>query len=233
MKRQTVSERISKHIHNLGNPDDKVWGRAQGYLLRYYGVKALDQLIAACSAPDPQVRWRSAWVLGYTHEPRAYETLLRLTQDPSGYVRYDAAVALGVLGDERAIVPLISLMLQPDEESCVDSAASMGLVRLGKSAIPALLEVLAHGTETHQGIAASVLGSLHSEHATALIAALLLSPNENIRITGIEALAEIGNEEGLALIKPCQRDTAVRWFACSNFLRRMIFRQEDVYAAGF
>jgi HEAT repeat protein len=211
MKRQTVQERISKHIHDLSSIDKKISARAEGYLLRYYGVKALDQLITACFDPDPQMRWRCAWVLGHTHGTRAYETILRLmTQDPSGFVRYDAAVALGILGDERAIAPLISLMLQPDEENCVDSAASMGLVRLGKSAIPSLLEVLNHGTETHQCIAAWVLGSLHAEQATALIAVLLSSPNENTRITGIEALAEIGNEDCLTLIKPCQHDSIAR-----------------------
>jgi len=85
--------------------------RAEGYLLRWYGVRVLDPLIAACSDPNMQVRYRSAWVLGYTHDPRAYETIVQVTQDSHGFVRYDAAIALGILGDERAIAPLISLML--------------------------------------------------------------------------------------------------------------------------
>src|SRR5450755_4558821 len=98
LKQQRVQERISKHIHDLGSADQKVSLRAEGYLLRWYGVRALEPLIAACSDPNMQVRYRSAWVLGYTHDSRAYETILQVTRDPDGFVRYDAAIALGILG---------------------------------------------------------------------------------------------------------------------------------------
>jgi HEAT repeat protein len=210
MNQQRVQDRIRKHIRDLGSADQTVSTRAEGYLLRWYGVKALEPLIAACSDPDPQVRYRSGSVLGYTHDPRAFETILRLTQDPSGFVRYDAAIALGILGDERAIKPLTSLLLQRDEEHYVDSAAAMGLVRLGPSAIPALLEILIQGSEAHQCAAAAVLGGLKAEQAIVPIASLLSSPDENTRITGIEALAEIGTADCLALISPCQSDPDTR-----------------------
>jgi len=184
--------------------------RAENYLLRWYGARALEPLIAACSDPNMQVRYRSGWVLGSTHDARAYEPILQLTQDPDGFVRYEAAIALGILGDERAIVPLISLMQQPDEEHFVDSAAAMGLVRLGQTAIPALLEILTRGPEAHQCDAAWVLGRLKAEQAVVPLASLLTSLNEDTRIAGIEALAEIGNADCLALIKPLQSDPVPR-----------------------
>lgn len=210
MKQQRVQERINKHIRDLGSSDQKVSARAEGYLLRWYGVRALEPLIAACSDPNMQVRFRSAWVLGYTHDPRAYETILQVMRDPDGFVRYDAAIALGILGDEHAIAPLISLMQQPDEEHFVGSAAALGLVRLGQAAIPALLEILTHGADSARWMAASVLGSLKAEPAIASLASLLTSPNEDTRIAGIEALAEIGNADCLALIRPLQNDAAPR-----------------------
>jgi len=40
------------------------------------------------------------------------------------------------------------------------------------------------------------------------LTSLLSSPNEHTRIAGIESLAEIGNAECLALIKPLQSDPA-------------------------
>jgi len=210
LKQQRVHERICKHIRDLGSPDQKVAIQAERYLLRWYGVRALEPLIAACSDPNPQVRFRSGWVLGYTHDPRAFETILKLTQDPDGFVRYDAAIALGILGDERAISPLISLMQQPDEGHSVDSAAAMGLVRLGQAAIPALLEVLARGAEEHQCKAAYILGSLKAEQAIPSLTSLLSSPNEHTRIAGIESLAKIGNADCLALIKLLQSDPVPR-----------------------
>jgi HEAT repeat protein len=133
-------------------------------------------------------------------------------------VRYDAAIALGILGDDRAIVPLVSLMQQPDEPSSVDSAAAMGLVRLGNRAVPALVEVLKQGTHSGRGLAASVLGSIGDTRAIEPLTALLASEDESTRIAAIEALAEIGGERCLALIRqrpgdpsPGVRENATYW----------------------
>ena len=126
-----IHKRIRKHVRDLDNSDQKVSARAEGYLIRYYGARALEALNDACSHPHPQVRFRSVWALAYTHEPRVYDTILRLTQDPEGSLRYDEAIALGILGDERALAPLVALMQQRDLEGAVDGAAAMGLVRLG------------------------------------------------------------------------------------------------------
>src|SRR5579872_3031502 len=89
--------RIKHHIANLNSPDQKVSARAEGYLIRYYGARALEQLTEACSHPNPVVRFRAVWALAYTHDPRAYETILHLADDADERVRYDATIALGIL----------------------------------------------------------------------------------------------------------------------------------------
>ena len=201
-----AAKRVREHVANLGNPDEKIARRAEDLLIRYYGSRALEPLIEACSEADASARSRAVWALGKTRDPRAYETILRLTSDPKGYVRYDAAIALGVLGDERAIAPLVALMQTPDARHCVDSAAAMGLDRLGKPAVPALLEVLQNGTTEARCLAADALGGVGDDRAVGPLATLLSHDDKDVRIAAIEALAQIGGSDCLALIQRCLQD---------------------------
>src|SRR5579862_2897869 len=107
--------RIARHIKNLSSEDERASVRAEHNLIRYYGARALSQLILACDHPMPQVRFRAVWALAATRDSRAYETVLRLTLDQDERVRYDATLALGKLGDERAIDALFKMILQKDE----------------------------------------------------------------------------------------------------------------------
>ena len=76
------SKRITEHIETLGHPGINVACRAEGYLVRYYGVRAVVPLIEACSHTNPQVRFKAARALGRIGDRTAIETLLRLTEDP-------------------------------------------------------------------------------------------------------------------------------------------------------
>jgi HEAT repeat protein len=201
-----AAKRIKEHVANLGNPEGEIARRAEDSLIRYYGGRALEPLIGACADANPQVRSRAVWALGKTRYPRAYETILRLTDDPEGYVRYDAAIALGVLGDERAIASLVALMQKPDEQHCVDSAAAMGLDRLGQPAVPALLNVLQSGSNEARRLAASVLGSIGDRGAVEPLARFLTHSDKDLRIAAIEALAQLGGSDCLALLQPCLQD---------------------------
>lgn len=201
-----VKRRIGQHIANLNDPDNKVSSNAEWYLIRYYGIRAFEPLVEACSHPNPIVRLRAAWVLGHTHDPRAYETILRLTEDPDGKVRYDAAIALGILGDIRSVASLIALMSSPDDQSCIDSAAAMGLVRLGRPAVSSLLPLLQSGTPSLRRMAASVLGGIGDDVAIEPLATLLSDDEPDARIAGIEALAEIAIPRCRILIRGCLTD---------------------------
>ncbi len=207
-------KRIQQHIETLNSLDQKLAYRAQGYLMRYYGSRALEPLIAACDHPNYNVRFRAAWALAHTRDPCAYETLLRLTRDPAPEVRYDAAVGLGILGDERAIEPLIELMSTPDLEHSVDGAAAMGLERLGEPAVPALLALLQSATPSVRVTVAYTLGGIGDASAIEPLSRLLLEEEDGLRIAGIESLAEIGGVECFALIQTCLEDVSER--VCEN-----------------
>ena len=191
-RRGSTAERIAYHISNLGSPDRTVARRAEFHLMRHYGARALEPLIAACDSPNAQVRYRAVWLLGRTRDPGAYDTILRLTRDPDGEVRYDAALALGSLGDARAVEPLIILLQEPDTEYCVDSAAAMGLDRLGVVAVPAVMEVAEHGNGHARVMAISVLGGIGGDGVAELLTTLASDADEQARVAAEEALEEIG-----------------------------------------
>ena len=203
-------KRIQQHIETLNCPDQKLALRAEGYLMRYYGSRSLEPLMTACDHPNYIVRFRAAWALAHTHDPRAYETLLHLTRDPAPEVRYDATLGLGILGDERAIEPLIELMSTPDLEHYVDSAAAMGLERLGEPAVPALTPLLQSATPSVRVTVAYTLGGIGDTSAIEPLSRLLLEEEDDLRIAGIESLADIGTAECLALIQPSLNDVSER-----------------------
>ena len=121
--------RIAGHIEALADSDPKVSFRAERRLIRF-GAKAIPQLIAEADSPNPQVRFRLAWVLGKTRDPAAFDTLCQLAKDVNSEVKYDAVLALGELGDPRAVPVLNGLAAQPDDEAAISSAARTALSRL-------------------------------------------------------------------------------------------------------
>lgn len=203
-------KRIQQHIEALNSPDQKLALRAEGYLMRYYGSRALEPLITACDHPNYEVRFRAVWALAHTHDPRAYETLLHLTSDPAPEVRYDATLGLGILGDARAIEPLIELMSIPDLEPSLEGVAANGLVRLGQQAAPALLLLLQSAVPSLRATVAYVLGDIGGISAVESLSRLLIEEDEDLQIAGIEALASIGTAECLALIQPSLNDVSER-----------------------
>jgi HEAT repeat protein len=160
MPKETREQRRIRHqITNLNSPEFKVSVRGEHYLISFYGVRALDQLLEACHHPNPVVRFRAAWALAYTHDSRAYETILRLADDPEERVRYDAVIALGILGDDRVIEPLTRMFLSNDETR----PAGMGFGKMGLKAVPALAEVLHQGCPEVRWSVIQVLGNFASD----------------------------------------------------------------------
>jgi len=192
-------KRLRGHIVALASPQGAVARRAECALIRYYGSRALDALMAACSDPSPQVRYRAAYTLGCTRDPRAFDTILALTRDSNGEVRYDATLALGKLGDHRAIGPLIALMSEPDPESCVSSAAALALGELGVNVLPAVIAAFHHGTPEARRLAPSILAGI-GDRAVLGPLAELLTDDPGRRLDAMETLAAIGTRECLVLI---------------------------------
>ena len=188
--------RIRRHIENLDSPDANVSARAEHYLLRCYGVRALEQLLSACDHPNPVVRFRAAWVLGYTRDPRAFDALLRLTDDPEERVRYDATIALGIHGDPRAIPHLYRMFLAGD----YTRPASMAFARIGLSALPSMKKALKNRSAKVRQWAIDMVGGFAEEfgdpECISLLRAFCKDPNAGIRGDAEYWLKETG-------IAPC------------------------------
>jgi HEAT repeat protein len=198
MSKETREQRRIRHqINNLNSPEFKVSVRGEHYLIRFYGVRALDQLLEACDHPNPVVRFRAAWALAYTHDPRSYETILRLTDDPEERVRYDAVIALGILGDERAIEPLIRMLLSNDETR----PAGSGLDRMGLKTVPALIGILHHCNPDVRVIVVDILGGFAKkfgdERCLELLKEFIQAPGLEVRKNAEYWLDEIMNSEPL------------------------------------
>lgn len=195
MPRKSAEARIQQHIANFADPDSVISSRAERYLIRWYGVRAFEPLLEACSHPLPQVRFRAAWALGCTQDPRAYEPLLRLLDDPDPGVRYDAAIALGILRDVRCIAPLLALVCQTPREDGLDDGAAMGLTQMGEQAVPTLTEALPSAPSAARRTIASVLGRIGTEDALAALLKLREDKDENVRIAATEAWEEAIEEK--------------------------------------
>src|ERR1700722_5011785 len=94
-----AKKRIARHIQNLNNCDNEIACRAETSLIRYYGARAIDQLLEVVDHPNPAVRWRAAWTLAHTREPRLFDVILNLGSDPEGDVRYVFAVPRDIVVD--------------------------------------------------------------------------------------------------------------------------------------
>ncbi len=190
-----VQRRIAFHIANLASPDPKVSMRGEWNLIRFYGGKATQELIAACASPNPTVRVRAVWCLGLAKDPAAYETILALTDDPDERVQYDAVLALGELGDPRAIEPLYRMALEDDETR----PAVGGLWRLGFPALEAVERLYRNGKELTRHAAVNCAGGMAEmehchERCVALLRAACNDPVGSIRSDAHYWLKELGIE---------------------------------------
>jgi HEAT repeat protein len=164
-----AKRRIRQHVENLNHADDRVSMRAENYLGRCYGIRALGELVEACGHANPVVRFRAVWLLGHTHAPQAYEAILDLTDDPDERVRYDATLALGILGDIRAIEPLERIWLGNDDSRPGEAA----LAEIGLPALSAVERVFRCGTQEQRQTAVNILGDWAKMHKNVRCVSLL------------------------------------------------------------
>lgn len=187
--------RIRRHIERMGDADNQVSYQAMSYLIRYYGVRALDELIEASYSENPITRYRAAWALGHTHDPRAIEPLLRLTEDPNPAVRYDTTVALGILGDPRVIDVLIALGRRKHH----DWPAFYAFSKLGLPAVPIMEGLLREPDSDLRGGALDVLARFAKQyrdpHCLELVRSCLGDPDAQLREEARDWLAELGVSE--------------------------------------
>lgn len=126
-------EPLSELIRILGS-ENFFERQSAAWKLAEAGARAVEPLLEALEKdPDPQVRFKAAWVLGNIGDAKAIEPLagaLQEDEDPS--VREWAASALEAIGDRRAI-PFLARSIATDRSREVRLRASLALVAFGAS----------------------------------------------------------------------------------------------------
>jgi hypothetical protein len=178
------SNRINKHIVNLGIRDYKLAARAETRVIRF-GRRATAQLIDACNDTNPQVRLRAAWSLGLIADPRAYETLARLCNDPSDEVTYDARIALGLSGDPRALDVLVALIDDPNDDR---NSAPMGIQRMNLP-LSKLQEFVSSANPKHRSLGLYLLLSNSDPGALDLAKKLLTDKDPTVKAEAADVVA--------------------------------------------
>jgi len=145
--------------------------------------QAVEQLIAALTDPEREVRLQAARALYRLRDHQAVPRLIAALASPDKHVRAVAAQALAEMEDERAVQPFIELLQRGAYGDVLDNAggaAARGLGRLGdRRAVEALTGALAHPHVQQQAVEALArLGDVRAVEP--LIAAIRATKNPSI-----------------------------------------------------
>jgi len=107
------------------------------------GVRLYEPLVELARSSKPEVRWRSAVMLGQLGQPKAAEVLTPMLDAPEATVRAAAAEALGHLYVEDAVGKLGQLVASDQEklEVRISAARALALVP-DKVSVPQLVKAL-------------------------------------------------------------------------------------------
>ncbi|MCZ7550918.1 MAG: HEAT repeat domain-containing protein [Anaerolineales bacterium] len=146
--------------------------------------RSVELLIESLRDEDISVRLDAINALGKIGDPRALDALISMLKDME--VGIATIEALGKIGDTRAVEPLIR------ELRFHESDAADALVNIGAPALEALLAALHSEFNRVRAVAAQVLGRIGDARAVKPLIFALEDGDPNVRISVINALAEIG-----------------------------------------
>lgn len=96
------------------------------------GKSAVAALIEGLRHPTPEVRWRSAAVLGWIGDPAALEPLAALLGEEYD-IKINAVWAMGQIADEQVIPRLLELVYEAgDSQPDIRYVAALALVRFNR-----------------------------------------------------------------------------------------------------
>ena len=154
-------------------------------------------LIANLKNPDSSVRANAAIRLGIIGDITAVEPLIAALGDQELAVRSNVITALGALKDVRAIEPLLNLLMTSKELS-TNTDVGDTLSRMNdRRAIETILNLLEGNTISDELIQKVIytLGLVSARQAYPLaLKTVKESHNKNLRLTGLVALGQLGNE---------------------------------------
>ena len=197
-------EPLSELVETLGS-EDFFERQSAAWKLVEAGARAVEPLLEALEKnPDPQVRFKAAWVLGRIGDAKALGALtgaLQEDEDPS--VREWAASALEAIGDRRAI-PFLARSVATDSSREVRLRSSLALVAFGAS--EAFMELLDEPDLEARRMAVVGLGRLRVAEARDKVAPFIEDGDPELRRRTAWSLGEMRNPEAVPLLGPALKD---------------------------
>lgn len=192
-----MSADIVSLINDLASPDNNTQLRAENRLIRI-GEPAIEPVIEAARHPNPQVRWRAAFVLGEIGDRRGYSVVLDMLHDEDAAARAAAVDAVAKIGGADAIEPLAKVVLDAQRDDHAASHAAWALGRLEELALQALLEVWQEGDAAARREVVYPLAEIGDPTAIEPLAERLDDPDLCLDVA--DALGMLGDARGLDIL---------------------------------
>jgi HEAT repeat protein len=171
--------------------------------LENLGEKSVDSLIRYLKDEDPEMRWRSAWILGKIRSRRSVAAFLEALEDPDWMVQNEAAVALARIQDTSSIQSLIILLNHSVANVRQEAAWILGEMQ-SDQAVEFLLRLL---KDQEMGwMAAISLGKIQSPRALKPLMQMLKDKNVRRKRAAVWALARLGSERSVNALKRALKD---------------------------
>jgi eukaryotic-like serine/threonine-protein kinase len=183
-----------RHLVPVLKDENEQARRAAVEVLNEVGdARSVKYLLEAIKDDDWWVRSRAGDALGKIGGPKVIDAVLELVRDKDEDIRRAAIEILNQTKDERAINHLIEATRDADwwvSERAVDALAEIG----SKRAVPRLYEMLRAGSRA-MPIVVRAIGKLGDIKSIELLTPLLRSPEKEVRIETIQALAHLADEQ--------------------------------------
>jgi HEAT repeat protein len=156
--------------------------------------------------PNPEVRGKTAFVLGRLGEPSAIPLLRTMQHDPEESIRLEAAESLWRLGDQRGLDDLAGFAISKYADDLIISTLALAAPR-DPSVIQHVRANLSADYPEVELAAARALGMLGSDEGYSLAMQYLHSSEPRQRWMAAQALGAIGRPDAKAALAPLLSDS--------------------------
>ncbi|HOC01907.1 MAG TPA: HEAT repeat domain-containing protein [bacterium] len=178
---------IGPVVGKLDQPN--MWAPAK-HVVKFGGLAVEPLSLVLLNHPKPEVRERSAWILGEIGDRKAVEPLIVSLSDRDETVLISSIEALGKLKDVRATAPLIEKLKNEWRLSITDKIIT-SLEHIGEKAVPQLIDALKSDDAKVRKNVATALGRIMDPSAVEPLIELLDDENKDVGNAAVRALGSI------------------------------------------
>ena len=118
-------------MRNIASQDDRIGSIASQEILKHCN-DTIEPLIGLIGHPNPQVRYRIAWMLGKITDAVSLKVLVAMTMDRDERVSYDAFMALSCRVDsfaEEAILKIAPVVVSENQAGREGALMALNILR--------------------------------------------------------------------------------------------------------